>query len=430
MKAAIAVVGGRVVDPSTGLDKIANVFVKDGTVAGVAREEPGEDVAVVDATGLVVTAGLIDIHVHLREPGREDEETIETGSMAAAHGGFTTVACMPNTSPPLGDRAAIEFVLSRAEVAGYCRVKPIAALSRNREGRELTDVGDLVDAGAVAVSDDGSPVTDSHLMRRAMEYCRAFGIPVISHCEDLSLSRGGAMHEGVVSTQLGLPPIPAAAEEVMVARDIALARLTRGRLHVAHASTAGTVELIRRAKQEGLHVTAEAAPHHLVLCDEDVMGFDPNTKVNPPLRSPEDRDALRQAVKEGVIDALASDHAPHALEEKTVEYTQAPFGLVGLETTVGLVLGELVGPGTLGLATAIRCLTSGPARVLGLAGGSLAEGAPADLTLLSLDEEWVVTAQGFYSRSSNSPFLGRTLHGKAIKTILAGRVVELPPRDE
>jgi dihydroorotase len=424
----LAITGGRIIDPSQGLDEVSSVFVENGEISGIGREEPASNAAVIDATGLVVVPGLIDIHVHLREPGREDEETVNSGTMAAAHGGFTTVACMPNTFPPLADRAGIEFVIGKARESGWARVKPIGSVSRNREGKELADIGDLVEAGAVAVSDDGSPVMDSHLMRRALEYCKTFGIPVVAHCEDSRLSQGGVMHEGVVSTRLGLSPIPAAAEEVMVARDILLARLTGGRLHVAHVSTAGSVDLIRRAKDEGLPVTAEATPHHLILCDEDVMGFDTNTKVNPPLRSASDRAALRKAVSEGVIDAIASDHAPHSVEEKLVEYDKAAFGLIGLETTLGLVLTELVATGVLSLVTAVERLTVGPACALGLSGGHLRKGGPADLTFLDLDREWAVDAEEFYSNSSNCPFIGRTLQGRSTMTILGGRVVELPPR--
>ncbi len=426
----LAVTGGRVVDPFQGLDEPLHVFLEDGVVLGLGREQPPEDAEIIDATGLVVTPGLVDIHVHLREPGREDEETIETGCMAAAHGGFTTVACMPNTSPALSDRSAVEYVIARAGSVGWARVLPIGAVTRGREGRELADIGDLVDAGAVAVSDDGSPVSDAHLMRRALEYCRAFGVAVVDHCEDLSLSASGVMHEGPVSTRLGLPPIPAAAEEVMVARDIILARLTSGRLHVAHVSTRGSIDLIRRAREEGLEVTAEATPHHLVLLDEDVAGFDPNTKVNPPLRSAADRQALREAVRDGTIEAIASDHAPHSLEEKLLEYDRAPFGLIGLETTVGLVLTELVGTGFIDLGVAVDRLTAGPARVLDLNVGRLTKGAPADLTLLDLDKEWVVEPDHFYSKSTNCPFAGRKLRGKAVGTIVGGRAVKLPPRRE
>ncbi len=424
----LVVAGGRVVDPAQGLDETAHVFIEDGLVLGVGREEAPREAVVLDAAGLIVTPGLIDIHVHLREPGREDEETIETGCMAAAHGGFTTVACMPNTSPALADRSAVEYVIAKGRASGKARVLPIGAVTTNREGKELADIGDLLEAGAVALSDDGSPVADAHLMRRALEYCKAFGVPVVDHCEDLSLSSGGVMHEGLVSTQLGLAPIPGAAEEVMVARDIILARLTSGRLHVAHVSTAGSVGLIRQAKDEGLQVTAEATPHHLVLCDEDVMGFDPNTKVNPPLRSEADREAVREAVRDGTIEVIASDHAPHCLEEKLVEYDKAAFGLIGLETTLGIVLTELVHRGGFDLRVAIERLSCGPARVVGFDGGRLTKGAPADLTLFALDEEWVVNPADFYSMSRNCPFAGRKLRGKAVKTILGGRVVELPPK--
>lgn len=416
--------GGRVLDPASGRDEVTDVLIAEGRIAKIGNWEGGslEGWEVIDAGGLLVVPGLIDMHVHLREPGREDEETIVSGSEAAAAGGFTAVACMPNTDPPLDDQGAIRFVLRRAEEAPG-RVYPIGAITKGREGKELTEVADLVWAGAVAISDDGKPVLDSGLMRRALEYAKMFDIPVISHCEDLSLSRGGVMHEGRVSSLLGMKGMPSIAEEVMVSRDLALAGFTEGRLHIAHVSTAVSVALIREAKLKGVQVTAEATPHHFTLTDEAVRSFDTNTKMNPPLRTAEDVEAIKAGLADGTIDALATDHAPHSTEEKDVEFDAAPFGIVGLETALGLVWTELVEVGVLSPLEAVAKLTLNPACILGVEGGKLEVGALADVTVIDPNLEWEVDPENFRSKSCNTPFQGRRLKGKAVLTIVGGEIV-------
>lgn len=414
--------GGRVVDPRNGLDETKDVLVDDGRVLTVDSGIEAEGARVLDVREKTVLPGLIDIHVHLREPGREDEETIETGTMAAARGGFAAVACMPNTDPPLDTGAAVRFVLSRARETGRVRVLPVGAVTRGLAGAELAEIGELRRAGAVGISDDGHPVTNSRVMRHAMEYASMFGMPVISHAEDVQLAEGGAMNEGYWSTRLGLPGIPAAAEESMVARDIFLAELTGARLHVAHVSTAGSCELIRRAKEKGIRVTCEATPHHFTLTDEAVAGYDTNTKVNPPLRAARDVEAVLQGLADGTIDAIASDHAPHTTEEKEVEYELAAFGMIGLETSLALAITELVRPGLLTLEQLVERMAYGPASILGLDWPGIVPGAEANITVVDPDASFVVDPTVFASLSRNTPFGGRRLFGRVVATIVAGRL--------
>lgn len=414
---------GRVVDPESGRDETADVWVDSGKIAGIGKGLAPEGARGVDVGGKVVAPGFIDVHTHLREPGREDEETIETGTRAAVRGGFTTVACMPNTEPALDTESSIQWLIERAKVSGFCRVLPVGTITRGRRGKELSEIGSLVEAGAVAISDDGSSVEDSDLMRRGLEYARMLGIPVMAHCEDASLSAGGVMNEGTVSTLLGLKGSPRQAETIRVAREIMLAELTGGLLHVQHVSTAPSVALIAEAKARGLALTAEATPHHLVLTEEAVRTYDAEAKVNPPLRTEEDRALLREGLQSGVIDAIATDHAPHSREEKEVEFDEAAFGMVGLETAVGLVLTELVAPGVIRLADAVRLLSLGPARVLNLDAGRLEVGQRADITILDLEEAWTVDPSTFESNSRNTPFTGRKLRGRAFATVVAGQFV-------
>jgi len=414
--------GGRVVDPRNGLDETMDVLVEEGKVLAVDIAIDAEDARVLDVSGKAVLPGLIDMHVHLREPGREDEETIKTGTLAAARGGFVAVACMPNTDPPLDTGAAVRFVLSRARETGHVRVLPVGAITKGLGGAELAEIGELRRAGAVAISDDGHAVTNSRVMRHAMEYASMFGMPVISHAEDMELSAGGAINEGYWSTRLGLPGIPAAAEETMVARDIFLAQLAGARLHIAHVSTAGSVELIRRAKEKGILVTCEATPHHFTLTDEAVAGYDTNTKVNPPLRTARDVEALRQGLADGTIDVIASDHAPHTAEEKEVEYELAAFGMIGLETSLSLAVTELVRPGILTLGQLVERMSYAPARILGLDWPGIVPGAEANVTVLDPDASFVVDPARFASLSRNTPFGGWRLFGKVVATVVAGRL--------
>lgn len=415
--------GGRVIDPAQDIDAPLDVRLKGGRVA--ALEPPGGPVRaaqVIDCTGLVVVPGLIDLHTHLREPGFEYKETIATGAAAAAAGGFSAVCCMANTEPVNDNRSVTEFILRQAAQAKGARVYPVAALTKGLRGEELAEYGDLKDAGAVALSDDGHPVMDSRLMRRAMEYAAGFGLKVIDHPEDISLASGGAMNEGAVSTRLGLPGIPAAAEEIHVARDIALAELTGLAIHIAHVSTAGSVRLIAEAKARGVPLTCETAPHYLFLTEEAVSGYGTNFKVNPPLRTAADVEALRFGLSGGAIDCLATDHAPHSPIEKDVEFELAAPGTVGLETALPLGL-ALVEEGVIELARLVGLLSAVPARILGLPGGSLAVGGPADVTIIDPAAEWVVSRESLVSRSANSAFLGRKMRGRARATIVGGRVV-------
>jgi dihydroorotase len=415
--------GGMVLDPAAGTAEKKDVLIVDGKIAAVDRGLSRSGARVLDAAGKLVAPGFIDMHAHLREPGYTHKETIVSGSRAAVRGGFTAVACMPNTDPVADCGAVVAHIKSEAAKAGLVRVYPIGAITRGSLGLELAEMADLKEHGAVAVSDDGRPVGSAALMRSAMQYARMLGLTVISHCEDESLSAGGAMNEGFMSTVLGLKGIPAAAEEVMVARDLILAGQTGCRLHLAHVSTAGSVRLIREAKARGVSVTAEAAPHHFTLTEEAVAGYDTNTKVNPPLRTSEDVAAVREGLADGTIDVIATDHAPHALEEKDVEYDRAPFGIAGLETAAGLVWSELVNSGVLTPLQAVARLTLNPARVLGIPGGTLETGADADLTIIDPELTWTVDASLFESKGKNTPFNGRLLKGVPVATIVGGRIV-------
>ena len=419
----ILIRGGRVIDPANGVDAAADVLLLEGRVTAVGPGLAREDAEVLDAAGCVVAPGLVDLHVHLREPGREDVETIATGARAAAAGGFTSVCAMPNTDPVTDNQAAVGFIVSQARKAGGARVYPIGAVSLGQRGEQLAEFGELVGAGAVAVSDDGRPVATAHLMRTALEYALTFGIPVIDHCEDVSLSAGGAMHEGLVSTRLGLKGIPRAAEDVIVARDLALAALTGGHVHLAHVSTAGAVAMIREAKARGVRVTAEATPHHLALTDEACAAYDTNAKMNPPLRESGDVAALRAGLADGTIDCIATDHAPHHYDAKEQEFDHAPFGVAGLETALGIAITELVDGGVLGLPALLRCLTSRPAEVAHLPAGTLTPGAPADVVVFDPAAEWTVDPARFFSKSRNTPFARRRLKGVVRWTIVGGGIV-------
>ena len=416
--------GGRVIDPSRKLDAVRDVLVADGKVArlGESLGAP-EDARSIDCAGLLVTPGLIDLHVHLREPGGEHKETIRSGARAAAAGGFTAVCAMPNTSPPIDDPATVGFVAAEGRRARAARVYPVGCISVGQKGERLAEIGDMVAAGAVAVTDDGHPVMDSGLMRLALEYAEGFGIPVADHPEDLGLSRSGSMNEGLVSARLGLKGKPNASEDIHIMRDILLAELTGGHIHLQHVSTAFGVEMIRQAKARGVRVTAEATPHHLLLTDEAVEGYRTEAKMNPPLRSSADRDAVLRGFLDGTLDVLATDHAPHHYDEKEQAFDDAPFGIVGLETAFGLAHTKLVLDGKLDLATLVERMSTAPARAFHLPGGSLAEGVAADVTVLDPAAKWAVDARGFLSKSRNTPFGGWELTGKAVMTVVEGNVV-------
>ena len=419
---SLLIQNGRVVDPVNSVDAVQDVLIDGDRIQRIGRGlTPPPDATVLDATGKVVCPGFIDMHVHLREPGLEYKETVASGTRAAAAGGFTAVCCMANTQPVNDNRAVTDYIRAKAATEGIVRVYPIGAVTRG--GKELAELAELAEAGCVAFSDDGRCVMNAALYRRAMEYTLPFGAPVISHAEDDDLSHGTAMNEGVVSTELGIPGAPAAAEDVMVARDILLAELTGAHVHIAHLSTSGAVRLVRDAKARGVRVTAEVTPHHLLLTDEAVRGFDTNTKMNPPLRTKRDVEVLLEGLIDGTIDCIATDHAPHAASEKEGEYDQAAFGIVGLETAVGLLLDRLVKTGALPLGTLIARLSRDPARLLGLPGGSLAAGAPADVTILDLEAGWTIDPARFQSKSRNSPFGGWALTGRPWKTIVGGRIV-------
>ena len=413
----------RVVDPASGLDAPRDVLVVDGRVARVAASIPAGEAAVLDLAGLVVCPGFLDMHVHLREPGHEWKETIATGTRAAAAGGFTGVACMPNTEPPIDSRSVVEFVLAQAREHGVVPVYPIGCVSKGQEGQELAEMGDMAIAGARGFSDDGKPVASAGLMRRALEYATIFDLPVIDHCEEPTLVAGGVVHEGAVSTRLGLAGWPGVAEDVMVQRDILLAEYTGGHVHIAHMSTGRAAELVRRAKAAGIRVTCEVTPHHLVLTDEAVAGYDPDAKMNPPLRAEEDRERLLAALSDGTVDAIATDHAPHHADEKCVEFSRAPFGVVGLETAVSIGLDRFVRGGRVDLSRFVSLMSTGPARVLRLNKGSLAPGADADITVLDLERRVRVEPEEFRSKSANTPFSGWSLTGAPVMTLVAGRIV-------
>jgi dihydroorotase len=418
----ILIRGGRLIDPSQGTDALLDLLLVDGTVAEIGEGIEAPDGAeIVDASGLVVAPGLIDLHVHLREPGGEHKETIASGARAAVAGGFTAVVAMPNTDPPTDNPAAVGFVLAQGLRAQACHVYPSGTITVGQKGEPLAEMGERIDAGAVTVTDDGKPVTNSGVMRLALEYAQSFDIPVSVHPEDLALSDDGSMNEGITATRLGLTGIPNAAEDTMIARDVFLAELTGGRLHVQHVSTRRGVELIRSAKAAGVRVTAEATPHHFTLTDEAVESYRTNAKMNPPLRSAADRAAVREGVRDGTLDVIATDHAPHHYDEKEQAFEDAPNGIVGLETALGLALTELVHTGLIDLPTLVERMSTAPARAFSLPGGTLAVGSPADVTIFDPDQEWVVDPDAFRSRSHNTPFGGRRLRGRAVRTIVGGR---------
>ncbi|HEU6453000.1 MAG TPA: dihydroorotase [Gemmatimonadaceae bacterium] len=416
--------GGRVIDPSVGRDETADVLLRGGKVEAIGRSLGTPDGAeVIDCSGFFVTPGFIDVHCHLREPGREDVETVATGACAAAAGGFTAVCAMPNTEPVTDNQAAVGFIIRQGLRAEAARVYPIGAISVGQRGEALAEFGEMVGAGAVAVSDDGKPVVSAHLMRTALEYAQAFDIPVIDHCEEPTLARGGSMNEGMMSARLGLRGIPSEAEEIMVIRDILLARRTGGHVHLAHMSTAGSVELIRWGKERGINVTAEVTPHHLTLTEAAVGDYDTSAKMNPPLRTEADVEALREALRDGTIDLVATDHAPHHYDAKEREFADAPFGIVGLETALALVVTELVEKGIIDFPTLVDRMSTRPARLFHLDGGTLAEGSVADVTVFDPAREWVVDPARFLSKGRNTPYAGDRVRGRAVYTIVGGRVV-------
>ncbi|MBZ5610151.1 MAG: dihydroorotase [Acidobacteriia bacterium] len=414
---------GRVVDPASKLDAIADVLIEEGRIAAVGEKLQVTGAERLDASGRIVAPGFIDMHVHLREPGFEYAETIETGSRAAAAGGFTSICCMPNTSPVNDNATVTSYIVGRAERYAVVNVLPIGAITKGSAGQELAAIGSMRQAGIVAISDDGQPVMNARLMRRAMETARSFGIPVIDHCEDLHLSAGGDMHEGIQSVRMGLRGIPAASEDVMVARDILLAEWTGARFHVAHISSCYSVEMVAFAKSRGIAVTCEATPHHFALSDSDMPPYDSNYKMKPPLRSGCDSGAVTQGLVSGTVDAIATDHAPHAGSEKMQEFEKCPFGIIGLETAVGLALERLVHPGKIPVARLVELFTTGPARVLNLKRGRLAVGAPGDVTILDLERQWTYDVNKSASKSRNSPFDGHQFRGGPVATIVNGRVV-------
>lgn len=430
--------GGRIIDPSRGVDLVGNLWLRDGVVAEVTPPRPLPEgrrgLLTLDATGQIVCPGLVDVHCHLRDPGQEEKETIATGTAAAVRGGFTAVCCMANTTPPVDNRAVVEYIQRIASAEGAARVYPVAAVSRGLVGRELTDMADLAEAGAVAFSDDGKPVVDSGLMRHALEYSRLIGRPILVHEEDPGLSAGGVMNEGPVATRLGLKGWPGVAEEVMIARDLALAEVTGGRLHLQHVTTARGVEIIRQARERGLRFTAETTPHHLTLTDEWVAGWRPNdrrampydtsTKVNPPLRTEADREALVQAIRDGTLDLIGTDHAPHSEVDKLCEYGVAAFGISGLETALAALLG-LVHQGELALGILIQRLTAEPAKALGLPAGTLAVGAAGDVCIFDPNAVWTVDPRTLASKGKNTPLAGLPLRGLVTATLVGGRLAHL-----
>lgn len=419
--------GGRVIDPASDFDKIADLFIQDGKIVKIEsdRKKSVDDSTfsqIIDAKGKIVCPGLIDMHTHLREPGREDEETILSGSMAAVAGGFTSICCMPNTFPPIDNQEIVHFILEKAKTA-KCRVFPIACITKGQKGEEITEMGDLVQAGAVALSDDGLPVSDSQVMRNALDYSLMFDIPLISHCEDLNLSKDGVMNESFASSLLGMKGIPSIAEEIMLGRDIRLCEYTKSKIHIAHISTAGSVLLVREAKRRRVNITCEATPHHFSLIDESIETYNTSLKVNPPLRTKKDVIAIKRGLKDGTIDVIATDHAPHSIEEKDVEFDAAPNGMIGLETALSLVISELIDKNVLSWKEAIAKLTINPAKILNLDLGRIKIGGIADITIIDTKTNWVVSPEKLYSKSKNSAFIGKRLKGKACCTIVGGKVV-------
>lgn len=416
--------GGRLVDPQVGLDQIGDVLVVDGRIEAVGTDlDVPSKATVVECAEKVVMPGLVDLHTHLREPGREDEETVASGTRAAAHGGFTAVCAMPNTEPVCDTGSTVRFLAERAAAAGKVRVHVVGAMTRGQKGQALAEIGDMVSEGAVALSDDGHDIADSGVMRRVMDYSKAFNVPVIAHCEDEALVGRGVVNEGVVSTRMGLPGWPAAGEEVMVARTIRLVELTGCRAHLAHLSSAGSVELLRAAKEKGLPVTGEVTPHHLFLTEDDVLSYDTNLKMNPPLRTAKDVAALRGALKDGVVDCIATDHAPHAHHEKELEFELAPFGTTGLETALPLVITHLVDPGEFTWSDVARVMSVAPRACLNLPAVKLEQGSVADITVIDPEAKVEVTKEWFVSKSANSAFLGKKLLGKASDVLVGGEHV-------
>jgi dihydroorotase len=414
----LLITNARVIDPSHDFDGKADILIEDGVVAEFGKKIRGSG-DTLDATGLVVVPGFIDLHTHLREPGQEHKETIATGTRAAVAGGYTAVCAMANTVPPNDERAVTEMIIAEAARNGACRVYPIGAVSRGLKGEELAEFADLRSAGCVAVSDDGKPIANAQLMRRALEYAAMLQMPLVAHEEDLNLRENGVMHEGFYSTLLGMGGIPAAAEETMVARDVILAELARAHVHIAHISTAFAIDIVRNAKRGGVHVTCEATPHHIALTDEAVQSFSTNFKMNPPLRAAEHRDAVLNGIADGTIDVIATDHAPHHFDEKNVEFDLAPFGVIGLETAFSICYDRLVRKRVIDLPKLIELMSTAPARIFSLPGGTLRAGAPADITLIDLNERFQVT-NTFASKASNSPFIGETLQGRVVATIVGG----------
>jgi dihydroorotase len=409
---------GRVVDPARKLDRVADLVIRNGMVGAIGNGHV-LDLPVFDATGLIVAPGFFDIHVHLREPGTEEAETIATGGSAAVAGGFTAVACMPNTKPPNDNPSITHYIVSEARRASPARVFPIGAITKEQKGETLAEIGEMFEAGIAGISDDGKPVMNSQLFRRALEYAQMFDLPVIQHCEDTDLSKGGVMHEGMYSTRLGLKGIPAAAEESMVSRDLILAQMTHGKYHVAHLSTRRAVEMVREAKAHGLRVSSEVTPHHFTLTDAAVADYDTNAKMNPPLRSADDVAAVIEGIKDGTIDAIASDHAPHHINLKMLEFDRAPFGITGLETAVGLALTKLKLP----VNRLIELFSLNPQKIMKVQPWGLFEGSPADLTILDMNRSWAFDVNQSRSRSRNSPFHGWPFKGRAVATIVGGKVV-------
>ncbi len=417
----LVIKNGRVIDPASGRDAVADVLIEDGVIRGIDTGLSAPEM--IDATGLIVAPGFIDMHVHLREPGFEHSETIESGSRAAAAGGFTSICPMPNTLPVNDNATVTSYIIEKARRHAVVNVFPIGAITKGSKGEELASIGSMKEAGVVAISDDGRPVMNARVMRRAMEFARSFGMTVIDHCEDLHLSAGGDMHEGLESVRLGLRGIPAASEDVMVARDILLAELTGAKYHVAHISSRHSVEMVAFAKARGLRVTAEATPHHLAISDEQMQPYDSNFKMKPPLRSQCDVGAVVGGIVSGAIDAVATDHAPHPGSEKMQEFEKCPFGILGLETAIGVSLEQLVHTGKIGLMRFVELFTTGPARILGLERGSLAIGSAADVTIFSTDREWTYDVNKSFSKSRNSPFDGKSFKGGPVATVVGGRVV-------
>lgn len=420
---SLVIKNGRVIDPASHTDRVADVLIVDGRIAGVAPNLSSPKAQVFDATGMIVAPGFIDMHVHLREPGFEHAETIESGSRAAAAGGFTSVCCMPNTKPVNDSAMVTRYIVEQARRGAVVNVFPIGAITKGSAGEEIAAIGAMKAAGAVAISDDGMPVMNARVMRRAMEFARSYDVPVIQHCEDLNLSAGGDMHEGAQSVRWGLRGIPAASEDVMVARDLLLCELTGARYHVAHLSTRNAVAMVEHARLVGLPVTCEATPHHFALCDAEMQPYDSNYKMKPPLRGDCDRAAVVEGIARGAVTAIATDHAPHAGSEKMQEFERCPFGIIGLETAIALSLEELVHSGKISLSRMIELFTTGPSAVLRLDRGTLDTGAPGDVTVFSADLEWTYDVNQSASRSRNSPFDGRTFRGGPVATIVNGEVV-------